>query len=159
MRKAWLIVLTCTAFSAFAQGNGDELARRQAVREYFASRGEDKLVEALVAELSHTYIANLQKSHPEISSQRMKELQDKIQANMMDTKEDYLRHEEDILSANLSLDELHAATAFYNSPAGKKLAATAPGLVSEVGKSQLAWATAAIKKATDDLNSAAKAGK
>ena len=79
-----------------------------------------------------------------MTQERINALQTAIETNLAATREKYISDEAELLSERLSLEDLHAATAFYQTPAGKRLADITPALVPVVGRSQLAWARAAI---------------
>jgi hypothetical protein len=154
-----LFAIITVVTPASAQSGDDLNARRAAVREFYASRDEDKIIEALAQTVTDSYVGQLQKARPEITAAQLDTMRSEIRANLIASKETYLSDEETLLAEKLSLDDLHAVIAFYETSAGKKLADIAIEMIPEVGKIQLAWTSAAIKKATDDVNAAAKARK
>jgi hypothetical protein len=157
--KIWLFVLVIAATPALAQENDSPDARRGAVRELFAAREEDRIMEAMIESLADAYVVSMHRLHPEIAQEPLDNLRNAIRTNLAATKDDYLSHEESMLAEHLSLEDLRTAIEFYKTPAGKRLADIAPSLIPEAAKDQLAWTSAAIKKATDDVNAGSRDGK
>jgi hypothetical protein len=157
--KIWLFALIVAASPAFAQGDSSLDARRAAVHELFAVRGEDRLIKALIDSLADNYVARLQQLHPDMRRDTLETLRKGIEANLESTKDGYQKQEIELLSERLSLDDLHAVIAFYKTPAGKRLSDVAPLLIPEAGKNQSIWVNAAVHKATVDLNATVKVTK
>ena len=155
--KIWpgILVFTCVATIAFAQD--DLAARRAAVQELLVARGEDKLIAATIEVMGRSYVERYEKSHPEMTAERLKSFEKAIETNLDATKGEYLNHTIDIYVAHFSVEELKTAANFYKTDLGKKLVSINPSLLSEGEKYQMAWQSAAITKALNDLNSPAKA--
>jgi len=157
--KIFLCVLVLAATPAFAQSDSGVDARRAAVHELFVAREQDKITAALIESIADNYIAELARTHPETSQQQLALLHKNIEKNLTATEDDYLKHQVDLMCERLSLDDIHAATAFYQTPAGKRMADIAVAMIPEAGKDQMAWEYAAVHKAFADLNTTAKPSK
>jgi hypothetical protein len=154
--KLWLTVSIAIIATQSAHAETDNLAARQAAAHAFlAARYADKQVETISVTLAQYYAAQMHKTHPEISQIRLDALQKAIESNLMATKNNFIDREADLYAAKLSLQDLQAATTFYKTPTGKKLAD--PALVPEIAKYQVDWSRAAVTKATTDLNATSKA--
>jgi hypothetical protein len=159
MGKFCALILLMATSSAYAQNDTDLQDRRAVVHELYAAQGHDKITDALIKSIAENYVDRLAQLHPEITEDRLADLRARIESNLIATKQDYLAQEEELLAQRLELQDLRAALDFYKSPAGHKLAEAVPGLIPDAGRNQVIWTTAAVTKATNDMNAAAKAPK
>jgi hypothetical protein len=152
----WLCAFALIATPALAQNSGDIDARRAAVRELFVAREQDKMTDALIHSIAQNYVTETGQLHPGMPQQRLTLLRKAIEANLKETEGDYLNRQAELLAEKLSLDDIHAVTAFYQTPAGKRMADMAVTTVPEAGAEQMAWEYAAVRKASFDLISTLK---
>jgi hypothetical protein len=144
---------------AYAQNDTDLQERRTVAHELYAAEDHSKITDALIKSLAENYVDRLAQLHPEITKMQLDDLRVRIESNLTDTKQDYDTKEEELLAQRLELQDLRAALDFYKSSAGQRLAEAVPALIPDAGRNQVDWASAAIKKATGDMNAAAKAPK
>jgi hypothetical protein len=155
MGKIWLLGLLAIASPAMAQNDNGLNARRAAVQQLLELRNEDKHLDTMAGTLANLYVERLRKARPEISQEQLDALDTTIKADLLASQDDYLRPEIASLSQRLTMEDLQAAIAFYRTPAGKKLSAIATDLIPDIAKAQTDWVSAAVLKATNEVNAKA----
>lgn len=160
MRKGYigLCVLLLGTYPASAQNSDSAVqARQAAAREMLLARGEDQIIQSMIETVSENYVAQLRKAYPAITGEQLQSLQRLVLSDLSATKDDYLNHVIDVYAEYFSVTDMKAAVTFYKSDVGKKMVTLSPTLVPLLGSYQAEWTSAAISKATKDLNASLKA--
>jgi len=155
MGKIWVLGLLAIASPAMAQNDSGLDARQAAVQQLLQARDADKHLDTMAGTLANLYVERLRKAQPETSQERLNALSTAIKADLLASQDDYLRPEIALLSQRLTMEELQAAIAFYRTPIGKKLSAIATDVIPDAAKAQTDWLSAAVLKATNEVNAKA----
>jgi hypothetical protein len=155
--RVWLIVLFLAAPPALAQDESVQASKRAAFRELFQESAADQKLEAMIRSQASTYTDRMKQLHPELSQVQLETLRKGIEDNLMATKENYVVRQEDLYIQRLSMEDLRAAIAFYKTPEGKRLSAISLDMIPDYARTQSEWVSAAVHKATVEMNNVAKA--